>query len=884
MTLRIMGDRDIADDPDIGRYFDGTALASTITNNLYHNTEDARCRRNIRNGHVIERYTNRPPPERPGRHHSPRHERWPAGFKNEISPCEKGPGSGQSHYDSSPGNAHTQAHGDLVWLDEPQTLYLKKKLRVHDSVTFSGELADTFSSACVRDAMKKVKLVSDLSESADKAWFPVFAIDCCGKVIAWNKSMEQLTGIARNDMIGKGNYAYAVPLYGYARPMLIDYLVLPLPKMDTPDRKTLISTGDVITGREEMIWLKNQPRIIQGRAKRIHDEDGVVIGAIQSIDVHDPSSGGAGTKKEVTGAHDVREVVAALSPPRPSREVIGESLHDAGISGTGRDDCNGPGRLRGSGRSGGIPDHAPKKRPADLHYALGQLMATEDSLLKNMEMLMQIPRPLSGQDPGPGLPEELSSRVIMDASEGIIVFDTDLRCILWNRFMEHLTGLPASQVRGARAFDMFPALKDSDASILLRQALSGKMVESSDISFHMPVSGKQAWVRLIFSALHDNSGRVAGIIGIVQDTTVRKVMEYALQSTIVQLMESEEKYRGVFNAKNDPLLLVDTTSGQIQDLNDAALDLYGYTREEFSALPLADLFVEPEKFDDLLEDGAKGIRMYRQRRKDRTIFPADVSYAHVELKGRVVLLLSVRDLSSARKTAEALRLANTKLNLLIGVTRHDVINNLTVLMGYNDLLQHTVTDPRVLAMLEKEESALQTIHRQIEFTRQYYNLGVKSPVWQNVCDTATRTYSQFVTTIPFTCTTRDLEIYADPLLEKVFYNLFDNAIRHGENVLNIRVYYVREGADLLLIFGDDGNGIPPENKERIFRKGFGKHTGLGLFLTREILAITRIDVTETGEFEKGARFEFRIPSGHFRFPDSGNPLAMSGSERTDLAA
>jgi signal transduction histidine kinase len=276
--------------------------------------------------------------------------------------------------------------------------------------------------------------------------------------------------------------------------------------------------------------------------------------------------------------------------------------------------------------------------------------------------------------------------------------------------------------------------------------------------------------------------------------------------------------------------------------------------------------------------------MYRQRRKDGTIFPADVSFAYFELKGHLVLLLSIRDLSQTRETAEALRLANTKLNLLIGVTRHDVINNLTVLMGYNDLLKQTVQDTRVLSVLEKEDNALQTILRQIEFTREYYNLGVKSPVWQNVCDTATRAYSQFVTTISFTCDTRDLEVCADPLLEKVFYNLFDNAIRHGESVFRIRVYCVREGSDLLLFFGDDGEGIPPENKERIFRKGFGKHTGLGLFLSREILAITRIDIAETGTFEKGARFELRIPSGHYRFPDSAGSLTASGSEKMDLPA
>jgi PAS domain S-box-containing protein len=871
---------DDADDKIIARFIDETALVSAIENNLFNPGDTARSQTNI-HGHVIEQYISRPRPDRGKKTCSPSKDRRPIDKKRVASNGNAGRLFRQSTRDNSGNDPPSRPDSDLMWLDEPQTLYLRKKLHIHDSVTFAGNLAHFFSSACVRDAMKKVKLVSELIASADEVEYPVFAIDCGGKVIAWNKAMEQLTGTPAHEMIGKGNYAYAVPLYGYARPMLIDYLVLPTPRVDNPHQEDLIGNSDIITSKEEMIWLQGGPRRIQGRAKRILDDEGAVVGAMQSIGLSEtspaiPQFGGqspaSGTSKVAVPLSPPRSADSAVSPPRPR-------VPDTGVhAGSGTDLP-----LRAV-RNQELTEQFLAKRHGDLHHALGQLIATEDDLLKNIETLSQSPRPVTEQEQGSDNSEKFSRRVIMDAREGIIVFDSDLKCILWNTFMEQLTGISSSEVRGERAFDMFPALRHSDAHLLLRQALSGKMVESSDISLPIPMAGKQVWVRLIFSALHDGNGRIAGIIGIVQDTTARKVMEYALQSTIVQLMESEEKYRSVFNAKNDPLLLIDTSSRRILDLNDAASDLYRYARGEFLALPLADLFMEPEIYEDLLDRQATGIRMYRQRRKDGTIFPADVSFAYFDLKGHLVLLLSIRDLSSARETAEALRLANTKLNLLIGVTRHDVINNLTVLMGYNDLLKHTIRDTQVLAVLEKEDIALQTIHRQIEFTREYYNLGVKSPVWQNVCDTATRAYSQFVTTISFTCDTRDLEVYADPLLEKVFYNLFDNAIRHGESVFRIRIYSVREGADLLLIFGDDGEGIPPENKERIFKKGFGKHTGLGLFLSREILAITRIDIAETGTFEKGARFELRIPLGHYRFPDSNGSLSASGSEKMDLVA
>ncbi|MDD1694555.1 MAG: ATP-binding protein, partial [Methanoregula sp.] len=61
-----------------------------------------------------------------------------------------------------------------------------------------------------------------------------------------------------------------------------------------------------------------------------------------------------------------------------------------------------------------------------------------------------------------------------------------------------------------------------------------------------------------------------------------------------------------------------------------------------------------------------------------------------------------------------------------------------------------------------------------------------------------------------------------------------------------------------------GAGIAVEDKKRLFERGFGHHTGLGLFLSREILAITGITITENGEPGKGARFEILVPDGTWR--------------------
>jgi signal transduction histidine kinase len=97
------------------------------------------------------------------------------------------------------------------------------------------------------------------------------------------------------------------------------------------------------------------------------------------------------------------------------------------------------------------------------------------------------------------------------------------------------------------------------------------------------------------------------------------------------------------------------------------------------------------------------------------------------------------------------------------------------------------------------------------------------------------------------------------MLENVFYNLVENTIRHGGNATEIRVRCEKSPPGLLLIYQDNGCGIPAGMKDRIFDYGVGDNTGLGLFLSREILSITGISVRETGEPGRGARFEIRVP-------------------------
>jgi signal transduction histidine kinase len=109
-----------------------------------------------------------------------------------------------------------------------------------------------------------------------------------------------------------------------------------------------------------------------------------------------------------------------------------------------------------------------------------------------------------------------------------------------------------------------------------------------------------------------------------------------------------------------------------------------------------------------------------------------------------------------------------------------------------------------------------------------------------------------------------LEVFADPLIVKVFRNLIQNTLRHGGSVTTIHFYHEEQDGVRFLVCEDDGVGISADMKRKLFTKGFGKDHGLGLYLSREILSITGIVITEEGESGKGAKFVMTMPHNGLR--------------------
>jgi signal transduction histidine kinase len=224
--------------------------------------------------------------------------------------------------------------------------------------------------------------------------------------------------------------------------------------------------------------------------------------------------------------------------------------------------------------------------------------------------------------------------------------------------------------------------------------------------------------------------------------------------------------------------------------------------------------------------------------------------------------------AEVNRYALALTRANEKLNLLSSITRHDILNQLTALSGYLELMGEGPLAPQTQKYIDIEKRIAETIKKQIQFTRDYQEIGVHSPQWYNV----KKTIETATAPLPLSKGTlfigiENISIYADPLLEKVFYNLVENALRYGRELIRISFSSILKEGHLTLVCEDNGEGVPEEFKEAIFKRQYFKHTGFGLFLSREILGITGLSIHESGEPGKGARFEITVPMGYFHIED-----------------
>ncbi|MCK9579732.1 MAG: HAMP domain-containing histidine kinase [Methanoregula sp.] len=236
------------------------------------------------------------------------------------------------------------------------------------------------------------------------------------------------------------------------------------------------------------------------------------------------------------------------------------------------------------------------------------------------------------------------------------------------------------------------------------------------------------------------------------------------------------------------------------------------------------------------------------------------------IPGTQKIVVAIMDITDKIRAETAVQMANRKMNFLNGIIRHDILNQLTVLKGNLELAKEYNTDPAQCRVLDTEITATDAIQSLITFTRDYQDIGIELPEWQDTKKTVMKSCAGIrFGEITLSVEMEGVEIYADRLLSSVFFNLIQNAIHHGKKTTCIRIFCEESFEELHVVCEDDGVGVPPEAKEKIFNRQFFSQTGLQMYLVREILSITGITIRETGICGTGACFELRVPKGGYRF-------------------
>jgi PAS domain S-box-containing protein len=393
----------------------------------------------------------------------------------------------------------------------------------------------------------------------------------------------------------------------------------------------------------------------------------------------------------------------------------------------------------------------------------------------------------------------------------------------------------------------------------VQHAISTKTLWVFDSQYVKP-SGTKIWISAVSSPIMENNHLVFD--GVIFDITDRKRAERALHDAALN-------WQSTFDSTQDAICLFDsdqrivTCNRTMQELLGAknADDLIG--RHCFDAV-----HGTPGPFPDCpyLRMQASHARETLELERGARCFIV-IADAILDEKQTVVgAVHSMRDITERRQSEKALIRANRKLALLSSITRHDISNQLMALKGFIEVLHRKAPDPALDEYFTRIMRVNSQISEIIQFTKEYEKLGARAPVWQDcrtLIDHAAKEAPlgtiRVINEIP-----SGSEVFADPLIHRVCYNLMDNAVRYGGKITTIRFFDVDRDGVHVIVCEDDGAGVPEGEKEKIFEHGFGKNTGLGLTLAREILDISGITIRETGEAGKGARFEMVVPKGIFR--------------------
>ena len=459
--------------------------------------------------------------------------------------------------------------------------------------------------------------------------------------------------------------------------------------------------------------------------------------------------------------------------------------------------------------------------------------------------------------------EEKYRKLFEEAMDAIFVADAETGILIdCNNAATTLTGRTKSEIIGKHQRFLHPDGNGGNFSESFEQHLGdreGQIIETQIIQ----KNGEIRDVAIKANLIEVNGKRM--LQGIFRDVTERK-----------ERTRKAQFQARLLNAVGQAIIATDI-NGKIIYWNSAAEQLYGWKEAEVIGRCIVDITPaessqeQAAKIMKRLNAGEYLSGEFLAKRRDGTLFPAIITSSPITNDKREFIgTIGVStDISEQKWMQEIFNEAiakvvelNEKLHVVESLTRHDIRNKLSALNGRIYLLKKRLNNnTEALSQLKEMELASQQILRILEFEKNYVQVGseeLKTVDVEQYLSEASLLFSNLKgAKLVNEC--QGLTVLADSMLRQLFYNLIDNTLKYGEKISRIRVHYKEDGNHLKLFYEDDGVGIPDDEKSNLFREGYGKGTGFGLYLIKRICEAYGWAIQETGKQGQGVQFTMNIP-------------------------
>jgi PAS domain S-box-containing protein len=440
-------------------------------------------------------------------------------------------------------------------------------------------------------------------------------------------------------------------------------------------------------------------------------------------------------------------------------------------------------------------------------------------------------------------------------AEGIVTSANRSFLTLVGHDSEEIVGKPFTELKTMRMEDI-PKFQE-----MFKSLIKGESPAPVEF-FYVRRDGTSRWAE-VHPGLLTKEGNPVGVQVLMRDVSERKDAEKLI-------LENQQRFAALFIGNPEATVYTDP-SFHIIDANPRFASLFRYLPSEVKGKHLTDVVV-PERLiaeSKMLErKAAKGYATHDtvRKRKDGSLIPVSVSSAPIFIRDKLTGYISVyKDISEQTNAQKKLTMMNEKLQVVGGLTRHDVRNKLSAIVGNAYLARKRTADNiRVQEYLREIEKAVQQSVAIFDFAKTYEMLGIEELTHTDVEKTIKEAASLFSdlkgAKVINDC--HGLNLLADSLLQQLFYNLIDNSLKYGQEITRIRIHYEKSGKnDVTLVYEDDGIGIRDAEKPKLFKEGYstGASTGHGLYLIKKITEVYGWTIEETGKFGGGAQFVMTIP-------------------------